>query len=71
MFRKFGLVYLPASPAGFAVCLWTGFVAAQTFFMVDRHSHSVSDTVMNAVPIIGTMAMLLWLLTAHSAGPKS
>jgi hypothetical protein len=28
---------------------------------VDRHSHSASDTLIGAGPIISTLAMLLWL----------
>jgi hypothetical protein len=67
VFRKFGHIYLPSSISGTALCLWTGFIAEQTFVMVDRHSHSVSDTLLGTVPIIGTMLLLLWLLAAKSA----
>jgi len=67
MFRKFGPVYLPGNAFGIVLTLWTAFIAERTFAMVDRQSHSVSDTLLGAVPIIGTMLLLLWLLAARSA----
>jgi hypothetical protein len=67
MFRKFGPLYLPQNVAGALLCLWTAFVAEQTFVLVDRHSHSASDTLIGAAPIIGTMALLLWLLAGEAS----
>ncbi|HUO97935.1 MAG TPA: hypothetical protein VMU01_04670 [Rhizomicrobium sp.] len=67
-FRKTGPLYLPASAAGWALSLLTAFIAVQTFLMVDSHSHSASDTLIGAGPIIATLALLLWLLAAHSSG---
>jgi hypothetical protein len=67
MFRRYGLAYLPGSVSGVLLCLWTGFIAEQTFVLVDRHSHSASDTLMGAAPIVGTLAMLRWLLASQAS----
>jgi hypothetical protein len=67
MFRKFGPIYLPSSISGAALCLWTALIAERSFVVIDRHSHSVSDTLLGAVPIAGTMLLLLWLLATTSA----
>jgi hypothetical protein len=71
MFRRYGLAYLPCSVSGVLLCLWTGFIAEQTFVLVDRHSHSASDTLIGAAPIIGTLAMLLWLLAVQASKAES
>lgn len=65
-FRKFGLLYLPISIVGWLLTLLTGFIAARTFLMVDRYSHSASDTLIGAVPIIAVLFLLLWLVAARS-----
>jgi hypothetical protein len=67
MFRKFGLIYLPSSVGGAVLTGWTALIAVRTFVMIDRNSHSASDTLLGAAPIIGTMLLLLWLLAARSA----
>ena len=67
-FHMFGPVFVPTSVVGWLATLWTAFVAVSTFGMVDRHSHSNSDTLINAVPIIGKMLALLWLLAWRTSG---
>ena len=67
-FRKIGPIYVPASITGWLLSLLTVFIAVQTFLTVDRHSHSASDTLIGAVPIIATLTLLLWLLAARSSG---
>lgn len=59
---------MPASATGWLISLLTAFVAVQTFVTVDRHSHSASDTLIGAVPIIATLFLLLWLLASRSSG---
>ncbi len=66
-FRRWGLIYLPHSLIGWSVTVLTLAIAARTFIMVDNHSHSVSDTLIGAVPIIAVMLVLLWLLAARSS----
>lgn len=65
-FHKSGLLYLPVSIVGWALTLLTGFIAVRTFLMVDRYSHSASDTLIGAVPIIAVLFLLLWLVAARS-----
>ncbi len=66
-FRKIGLLYVPISVMGWALTLLTGFIAVRTFLMVDQHSHSASDTLIGAVPIIAVLFLLLWVVAARSA----
>ena len=68
-FRKSGPIYLPNSPVGWLLTLATGFLAVRTFQMVDRWSHSASDTLLGAGPIIALMVGLLWLLATKSSDP--
>ena len=67
-FRKIGVFYVPRSIMGWLVSLLTLFIAVQTFLMVDRHSHSASDTLIGAAPVIATLLLLLWLLASRSSG---
>jgi hypothetical protein len=64
-------LYLPCSISGVLLCLWTAFIAERTFFLVDQHSHSASDTPIGAAPIIGTLAMLFWLLAGQVSKAQS
>jgi hypothetical protein len=43
-FHKFGFLYVTVSLTGWTLTLLTGFTAVRTFLMVDRYSHSASDT---------------------------
>ena len=67
-FRRIGPFYVPRSIVGWLVSLLTLFIAVQTFLMVDRHSHSASDTLIGAVPVMATLMLLLWLLASRSSG---
>ncbi len=46
-FKKSGWVYLPVHPAGIIITLAALAACAWFFIAVDRHSHSVSDTLIN------------------------
>ena len=70
-FRKLGPLYVPRSPTGWLLTLCTAFIGVQTFLMVDRHSHSASDTLIGAVPIIALLVLLLWLVAARSSGSRA
>ena len=71
VFREYGPIYLPCSISGVLLCLWTAFIAEQTFVLADRHSYSASDTLIGAGPIIGTLAVLLWLLAGQVSKARS
>lgn len=69
-FRRWGAIYLPCSITGWSLTLLTAFIAVRTFMMVDSHSHSASDTLIGAVPIIAMLALLLWLVAVRSSGGR-
>jgi hypothetical protein len=58
-FKQWGWLYLPASVPGAVICVVTLAFCASVFFAVDRHSHSVSDTLYGVFPFF-TCAFLLW-----------
>jgi len=48
-FKRKGIIYLPASVAGWVIMLAAAAYAVYTFIDIDRRSHSVSDTLINFV----------------------
>jgi hypothetical protein len=58
-FKQRGWLYVPASVPGFAIFLATLGFCVSVFLAVDRHSHSVSDTLYGVFPFF-TCAFLLW-----------
>jgi len=66
-FRRYGWFYLPVSPAGAIVTTGALAFCVQVFLAVDRHSHSVSDTLYGVYPfIISTLLLLDWVATRTS-----
>ena len=65
-FRRAGRIYYPISAVGWLLTISTGFVAIRTFLIVDRGSHSASDTLIGAGPIIALLVTMLWLLASRS-----
>ncbi|HUO97932.1 MAG TPA: hypothetical protein VMU01_04655 [Rhizomicrobium sp.] len=57
--------------AGWLLSLLTAFIAVQTFLMVDSHSHSASDTLIGAGPLVFTLVLLFWLVALRSSGNES
>jgi hypothetical protein len=65
-FRPFGWTYRPTAWKGFGV---VG-LALLVFLAVDRHSHSVSDTLYAVLPFIVPMLLLLhWIASRKSQAP--
>ena len=62
-FKRWGWVYRPVSPAGFAATLLPLAFALNVFVAVDRRSHSVSDTLYGIFPYWIPL-FLLWLWVA-------
>ena len=61
-FKRCGWLPLPVSPAGAFITVLALAVCAQAFLAVDRHSHSVSDTLYNVFPFIACCFLLVdWL----------
>jgi hypothetical protein len=63
-FRPMGLVFRPVSWQGAACLAATVAFCVMAFVAVDRHSHSVSDTLFGVFPYIAPA----WLLLAWLAG---
>lgn len=67
-FRRYGWLHLPVSLAGSLVTLGALAFCVQVFVAVDRHSHSVSDTLYGVFPfIVPTLLLLDWVATRTSA----
>jgi hypothetical protein len=70
-FKRLGWFYVPVSvPAAIATILAALF-SAQVFLAVDRHSHSVSDTLYGVFPFfVCTFLLLDWFAERTSALEK-
>lgn len=64
-FKKTWYFFLPCSFGGWALTLSTLFLMVATFVFVDRSSHSVSDTLIGAVPLIIFLFILFQLVASH------
>lgn len=61
-FKKFGWLYLPVSVPGTVAFLFALLFCITVFRSVDRHSHSVSDTLYGIFPFfVCTFLLLDWL----------
>jgi hypothetical protein len=61
-FKPFGWVHIPNSIPGVICSLFALLFCAQVFVAVDRHSHSVSDTLYGIYPfVICTFLAWDWL----------
>jgi len=61
-FKRIGWIYLPTSVPGVMVTLITVAFCGQVFFAVDRHSHSVSDTLYGVFPYFACAFLLFdWI----------
>jgi hypothetical protein len=69
-FQAWGWIYRPVSWQGFGLTLLTLLFCVQVFVAVDRHSHSVSDTLYGIFPFVVPALMLLnWAASKTSAHP--
>ena len=61
-FAPWGWIYRPASLEGVLLVLLTLAFCVQVFLAVDRHSHSVSDTLYGVFPFwVPAVMMLNWI----------
>ncbi len=62
LFRPFGWFYLPVSILGVVIFLGAVIFCLTVFLAVDRHSHSVTDTLYGIFPFfVSTFLLLDWL----------
>lgn len=70
-FRPWGWLFLPVSVPGVVLVLGALAFVAQVFVAVDRHSHSVSDTLYNVFPYAALAFLLLDWVASRSGGRAS
>ena len=69
-FAPWGWTYRPVSLPGLALVALAAVFCLQVFLAVDRHSHSVSDTLYGVFPfIVPTPIVLNWVASKTSAMP--
>lgn len=67
-FRRWGWIHRPASWQGWALVVIAAAFCGNVFMAVDRHSHSVSDTLYGAFPYIVPCLLLLdWAASKSSS----
>lgn len=68
-FVSWGWIYRPASSQGFVLVLLVAIFCIQAFLAVDRHSHSVSDTLYGVFPfVVPALILLYWVASKTSGG---
>jgi hypothetical protein len=61
-FKRFGWFYVPTAIPGVIVCVLAGLFCLTVFQAVDRHSHSVSDTLYGVFPFFVCAFLLVdWI----------
>ena len=66
-FRAWGWVYRPVSRTGVVLVLVAIGFCAEVFLAVDRHSHSVSDTLYGVFPyVVPCFILLYWVASKTS-----
>jgi hypothetical protein len=70
-FRRHGWFYLPLSAAGVIAWVLAGVFCLTVFLAIDRHSHSVSDTLYGIFPFFVCTFLLLDWLGSRTSGPST
>ena len=69
-FKKSGWIYIPTSVIGGFLYLCVLIFCVTVFLAVDRHSHSVSDTLYGIFPyFVSAFAVLFWI-AGNTAGKQ-
>ena len=67
-FKSWGWIYRPSSLEGAAVTILAALFCVNVFIAIDRHSHSVSDTIYGIFPFwVPTLMLLNWVASKTSA----
>jgi hypothetical protein len=69
-FRRCGWFYVPVSVPGAVVCLLAAAFCVTVVTAVDRHSHSVSDTLYGVFPFLACTFLLVDWIGRRTAGEK-
>jgi hypothetical protein len=71
-FKPWGWIYRPVQWQAFVLILLTLAFCIQVFVAIDRHSHSVSDTLYGVFPyIVPSLTMLNWVASKTSHGQST
>jgi len=66
-FREWGWLYYPVSWQGVMLVVFIVTFCIQVFLVVDRHSHSVSDTLYGIFPyVVPSLLVLNWIASKTS-----
>jgi hypothetical protein len=61
-FRPWGWIYRPIAVQGWMVVMLAALFCGNVFLAVDRHSHSVSDTLYGIFPfVVPTLGIIGWV----------
>lgn len=61
-FKPVGMLFLPSSMAGWCIVTVAAIFCVHIFLMVDRHSHSVSDTIYGVFPFwVPALLAVAWI----------
>ncbi len=70
-FKKIGWIYVPITVIGILISLCVVFFCVTVFIAVDRHSHSVSDTLYGIFPFfVSAFTILFWIASNTSERKK-
>ena len=69
-FRPLGWIYRPVSVAGWTVTILTLGLCVQFLVAVDRHSHSVSDTLIGVFPYAALFLIIAGWIASHTSPPR-
>ena len=70
-FASWGWVHRPVSWQGYGLVLLAAAFCVNVFLAVDRHSHSVSDTLYGIFPFVVPALMVLnWVASKTSGGAR-
>jgi hypothetical protein len=67
-FKPTGLIFVPASAIGWLLCVGVLGFCVNTFLAIDRHSHSVSDTLYEIFPIWAPALLVLAWVADRTGG---
>src|SRR5262249_32486824 len=70
-FKRVGWFYLPKSAPGIAICVLATLFCLTVFRAVDRHSHSVSDTLYGVFPFFTCTFLLLDWICRRTCGERA
>lgn len=70
-FRPWGWLFRPVSVAGWLAVSMTLLLCINAFAAIDRHSHSVSDTLYGVFPYFACSFLLLNWLAGKTSGSSS